>query len=252
MTAYTSIEERILKDLTSSSPEVLRTTVFEVAEHNLEVALPAVVNLFTTAPFGVQEAAEVVLRKMRGPKAVEALIPMLTSNSPMRQSLALDILEEIAGDNIPVLMPLLYSHNSRLRLKLIEIIVPYLPTFEEKYQLIVNFLYDESREIRLEVVYFLAGVESDDAIILLFEALHDIDDTVKIAAIEALTHRLILEVIPMFIELFETSSLEVKLKIINALSAFDDEQAHAALFSYANHEIEEVKTHALDIIKKLN
>ena len=81
--SYNDVE--ILDALENGDNETIRSAAFAAGDACLETAIPLLCERIKSENIGVQEAAEYGLRKIRGPQAINGLMPLLASDdAPVR------------------------------------------------------------------------------------------------------------------------------------------------------------------------
>ena len=109
-------EQEILQALASKDSMVVRQAAFEAANQGLKSALPLLVSLFESQSMGIIEAVEVAVRKIRGEEAVRLIIPVLRNEDATVRNIAMDILREIAEDDVQSMIDLVYDEDPDIRI----------------------------------------------------------------------------------------------------------------------------------------
>ncbi|MDE5831633.1 MAG: HEAT repeat domain-containing protein, partial [Desulfovibrio sp.] len=112
----------ILEALQSGDNEITRDAAFNAGDLALEAAVPLLCERIKSENIGVQEAAEYALRKIRGPRAIEGLLPLLKSDEAPVRNVAMDILREIGVDGIEKMQPFLKGDDPDLRIFISDIL----------------------------------------------------------------------------------------------------------------------------------
>lgn len=177
-------KEEILKMLKSSDPDKQREGAFEAREKEIKEAVPLLIPLLQSQDIGVQEAADLALRKIGGKEAVKSLVSFLDSEEPSLRNLAMDILRDLASEGVEYLLPLLSSEDKDLRIFAADIL-----GWSESYQAIAplckSLLEDEDVNVRYQAAVSLGLIGHPDAVKCLTQALDD-EEWVQFAVIEAL------------------------------------------------------------------
>ena len=123
--------------------------------------------------------------------------------------------------------------------------------FSKRLPMLAARVHDENREVRLAFMDVLGNCSDNAATELLSQALDDPDDWVRIRAIEALSRRRMVSVVPHLVRMLETSEIMVTLKIIEALGAIGDNVAFRTLLGVMGHEDPEVQQAAAEAIARI-
>lgn len=177
--------QAILRDLKSSETEVLREAAFNAAEARCEEAVPLLAKLLESDNLGVQEAGDMALRKIGGAATVHHMIPMLRADEAPLRNMAMDILREVGGDDVPSLVALLRDEDPDLRIFASDI-VGTLNTIAVVPPLCEALLKDHEVNVRYQAAVSLGNLPCPEAARCLNKALND-DEWVVFAVIEALT-----------------------------------------------------------------
>jgi HEAT repeat protein len=84
--------KKIIEHLNSEDPQEIREACFRIGEEECRDGIPYLVELLKSNNVGIQEAAELSLRKLGGEESVEALISLLWEEDVAVRNVAIDIL----------------------------------------------------------------------------------------------------------------------------------------------------------------
>lgn len=175
----------LIEELHSEDPAVVREAAFTAGRLKIEDAVPHLTALIESHNLGIQEAAEFALRKIRGPRSVAALCPLLRSDEAPVRNMAMDILREIGVDDLSALKVLLRDQDPDLRIFITDIlgstnnVLAVAPLCEA-------LLHDPEENVRHQAAMSLGNLGFPVAVDSLNIALHD-EEWVQFAAVEALT-----------------------------------------------------------------
>ncbi|MEZ0575283.1 HEAT repeat domain-containing protein [Halodesulfovibrio aestuarii] len=177
--------DKILNQLRSDESEVVRDAAFIAGAEKIECAVPELIRHMQEGNLGVQEAAERALRVIRGEKTVQAVIPLLVSEEAPVRNAAMDILREIAEDDLESVMGQLDSSNPDLRIFISDILGSSNSLFSVA-PLCDALLNDQEVNVRYQAAVSLGELGFSDAADSLIQALED-EEWVQFSVIEALT-----------------------------------------------------------------
>ena len=115
-------EQDILRRLASDDSSEVRQAAFEAGDLGLQSAVAPLVEHFANSSVGVQEAAERALRKIRGAATVQAVVPLLRSESVVVRNIAMDVLREVGSDDMATLTKLLHDDDPDIRIFISDIL----------------------------------------------------------------------------------------------------------------------------------
>ncbi len=173
----------ILQNLKDYDEAKVREATFVAGEYKCKDAIPFLVDLLQTDNIGLQEAAEISLRKINGPETVDALIPLLTHKDATIRNVAMDILRDIGSQNIDSLISLLESEDTDLRIFVADIL-GYIKSVIVVKPLCDLLLSDPDVNVRQQAAISLGKIGHPEAINCLKKALDD-EEWVQFAVIEA-------------------------------------------------------------------
>ena len=176
---------RILSLLERDIPESLRKGAQLAGEAMLPEAIPALIRNMSNTNTGVQEAVDRALRKIGGPTVVRAVIPMLRlENVPVR-NLAMDILRELGGSDLPAIEQLLHDDDPDIRIFAADILGS-AQSPNAVPPLCAALLQDPEVNVRYQAAVSLGTLAFPESAHCLNTSLGD-EEWVQFAAIEALT-----------------------------------------------------------------
>lgn len=174
----------ILKKLKSEDPSEIREGCFLVGEERCTEGIQILVELLKSNNVGIQEAAELSLRKIGGEASVEALIPLLWEEDAGVRNTAIDILREIGEQGLDLIIDLLDDKEPDIRIFAVDIL-GYCTNV-----LVINILCDVLQNdpdpnVRSQAAIGLGNMGYVEAIPCLERALED-EEWVKFSVIESL------------------------------------------------------------------
>ena len=170
--------------LESNEPELQREGAFMAGEAMCREAIPQLARLLVSPNLGVQDAADMSLRKLGGKEVVAAVIPLLRSEDAPARNLSMDILRQVGHHNVQPLIALLKDEDPDIRIFACDILGATRKLMAV-HPLCDSLLYDPEVNVRYQAAVSLGEIGKSDATEALNEALKD-DDWVKFAVIEAL------------------------------------------------------------------
>ncbi len=208
---------------------------------------------FLTHPYDdVKEAALESAIALNDPAVNARLAAMYREDEPLLRMMAVYAMGKIGvKDHFEDLTAALEDEVPDIRKVALEALAEDRIAFMERLPLLAPRLSDENREVRLAFVEVLGNCTENAATELLFQALDDPDDWVRIRAIEALARRRMVSAVPHLVKMLETSGLMVMLKIIEALGAIGDNVAFRTLLGVMGHEEPEVQQAAAEAIARI-
>lgn len=177
--------DKILDQLRSDNSEFVRDAAFVAGTEKIECAIPELIRHIQEGNLGVQEAADRALRAIRGEKSVQAVIPLLASEEAPVRNAAMDILREIAEDDLESVMSQLKSSDPDLRIFISDILGSTNSLFSVA-PLCEALLKDQEVNVRYQAAVSLGELGFSDAADSLIQALDD-EEWVQFSVIEALT-----------------------------------------------------------------
>ncbi|WP_022661050.1 HEAT repeat domain-containing protein [Paucidesulfovibrio longus] len=174
----------LLEQLKSSDTVDVREAAFLAGEGRCVEAVAALAALLEDENIGVQEAADVALRKIGGPATVEALVPLLRSERAPVRNLAMDILRQIGVQHLGVLVELVPDADADVRIFAADILGA-TGSVRAVEPLVRALLHDPEVNVRYQAAVSLGELGSVDAAAALGRAMKD-EEWVQYAAVEAL------------------------------------------------------------------
>lgn len=219
----------ILDVLQSGDNEAVRGAAFSAGDLCLEEAIPLLCERIKSENIGVQEAAEYALRKIRGPRAIAALLPLLASDEAPVRNVAMDILREIGVDGIEAMQPSLRGDDADQRIFITDIL-GYCKSHQSALLLSDALLKDPEVNVRYQAAVSLGNLAFPESVGCLCQAMHD-EEWVQFAVVEALAKINDPTAINALIKLLPLSSVLVSAAIIDALGDLGDIKIVPMLFN---------------------
>ncbi|MGE4291318.1 MAG: HEAT repeat domain-containing protein [Desulfovibrio sp.] len=176
-------EELLLHFKNADSVEV-REAAFLAGEERCVEAVPVLAALLENENIGVQEAADVALRKIGGAETVEAILPLLRSERAPVRNLAMDILRQIGAQHLEALVELIHDADADVRIFATDILGA-TGSVRAVTPLVRALLHDPEGNVRYQAAVSLGELGSDEAASALGRAMTD-EEWVQYAAVEAL------------------------------------------------------------------
>ncbi len=214
----------LLKHLKSSNSEFTRAVCFEAGERKLLEAIPYLVQHLQSANLGIQEAAEAALRAIRGAEVVDRLIPLLRIEHVPVRNAAMDILREIASDNVLSLIKLLQDEDVDIRIFAADILGSS-NSMQGMIALGESLTSDAAVNVRQQAASSLGSLGFIEAAEVLRLALKDEEEWVQFSAIESLASIKDDSCVDILIESLDSVSPLVAFTIIDALGEMDNVKA---------------------------
>ena len=220
---------QILEALRSGDNDNARSAAFSAGDMGMEEAVPLLCERIKSENIGVQEAAEYGLRKIRGPQAIEALLPLLRSDEAPVRNVAMDILREIGVDSIESMQPYLRDDDPDLRIFIADIL-GYCRSHQSALLLGDALLKDPEVNVRYQAAVSLGNLAFPESVGDLCQAMHD-EEWVQFAVVEALAKIKDPSAINALVQLLPQSSMLVSSAIIDALGGLGDIKTIPLLFN---------------------
>ncbi|MDR0239221.1 MAG: HEAT repeat domain-containing protein [Deltaproteobacteria bacterium] len=238
--------QRILQNLQSDDTEILRSAAFAAGDCKLAESVDLLCKGIASANIGVQEAAEYALRKIRGPRTVRSLLPLLRSDDAPLRNIAMDVLREIGADDLDVLHPLLHDADCDMRIFIADILgstksrksVASLcdsllkdPEVNVRYQAAVSLgslAFPEAVEclrlammdeewVQFSVVEALTKIRADSTVTALTQALSNCSPLVASIIIDALGEMGNIKAVPLLFKSLESASVPLRHKTVKSI-----------------------------------
>jgi HEAT repeat protein len=210
----------ILDSLQSGDYEAVRGAAFSAGNAELREAIPLLAEKIKSENIGVQEAAEYALRKLRGPESVDVLLPLLRVDDAPVRNVAMDILREIALDNIDDIRAYLHDNDPDIRIFIADIL-GHCRNLRSAFLLADALLKDPEVNVRYQAAASLGNLAFPDSVPVLCQAMHD-EEWVQFAVIEALAKIGASSAMNALIQLLPQASPLVSSAIIDALANIGD------------------------------
>ncbi len=221
--------EQVLEALKGGDNEDARSAAFNAGDMCLEDAVPLLCERIKSENIGVQEAAEYGLRKIRGPRAIDGLLPLLSSDDAPVRNVAMDILREIGVDGIEIMQPALRGDDADLRI-FISDILGYCRSHQSALLLGEALLKDPEVNVRYQAAVSLGNLAFPESVGSLCRAMQD-EEWVQFAVVEALAKINDPAAISALVKLLPLSSPLVSAAIIDALGELGDIKTIPMLFN---------------------
>ena len=176
--------KKIIEHLNSEDPQEIREACFRIGEEECRDGIPYLVELLKSNNVGIQEAAELALRKLGGEESVEALISLLWEEDVAVRNVAIDILRDIGDQGLYILINLLEEDDSDIRIFVVDIL-GYTNNLMVVKPLCEILSRDPNPNVKSQAAISLGRLGCLEAVSCLEQALND-EDWVKFSAIEAL------------------------------------------------------------------
>lgn len=220
--------EKVLAILQSDDTDALRDAAFSAGDMNLEEAIPLLCQHVSSSNIGIQEAAEYALRKIRGPKAVAALLPLLSYESASVRNVAMDILREICVDGIESMRHYLTGDDPDIRIFIADIL-GYCRSHQAAVLLGEAMLKDPEVNVRQQAAVSLGNLAYPESVNDLVQAMQD-EEWVQFSAVEALAKIKDPSAIKAMVDLLPKSTMLISSAIIDALGNMGDVKTIPLLF----------------------
>ncbi|HJA79183.1 HEAT repeat domain-containing protein [uncultured Desulfovibrio sp.] len=219
---------QILENLQSEDSDAIRSGAFAAGDAGLEEAIPFLCKHLTSENLGIQEAAEYALRKIRGPRTVDAVLPLLcTDDAPIR-NVAMDILREIGVDNMRTLRDWLHNEDPDVRI-FVSDILGYTKDHLSVPLLGEVLLHDPEVNVRYQAAISLGNLGYPEAVDYLAKAMED-EEWVQFAVVEALSRINDESTIRALVQVLPQVSPLVCSAIIDAIGSVGDIKTIPLLF----------------------
>lgn len=219
----------IMEMLASGDSEAMRSAAFAAGDQELEEAIPLLCESVKSSNIGVQEAAEYALRRIRGPKTVAAILPLMKSDEAPVRNVAMDILREIGVDSIDSMQSYLRGEDADLRI-FISDILGYCQSHQSAILLADALLKDPEVNVRYQAAVSLGNLAYPESVSALCQAMHD-EEWVQFAVVEALAKINDPAAMNALVKLLPISSPLVSSAIIDALGELGDVKIIPLLFN---------------------
>lgn len=236
----------IIRLLHSPDPTDIREAAFAAAAARFEEAVPALAELLKSANLGVQEAADMALRKIGGSRAVAAIIPLLRSEEAPARNLSMDLLRALGSQDLPAVVALLHDDDPDIRIFASDIlgacdnamaVAPLCdamlkdPEVNVRYQAAVSLgalgrpeatrglnqaLADEEW-VQYAVIEALSKIRDDSSVGALVSAMHKSSDLVASMIVEALGEMGNVKAVPLLLRYMDKTSTALRNKIVKAV-----------------------------------
>lgn len=221
--------EQVIDSLKSNDTDAARSAAFTAGDMFLEDAVPLLCEKVKSENIGVQEAAEYALRKIRGPKTIACLLPLLASDDAPVRNVSMDILREIGVDGLDAMKPCMRGDDADLRI-FISDILGYCRSLQSATLLSDALLKDPEVNVRYQAAVSLGNLGYPESVGSLCQAMRD-EEWVQFAVVEALAKINDPSAINALVKLLPISSTLVSAAIIDALGELGDIKTIPMLFN---------------------
>lgn len=177
--------KKVLEKLGADDTEVLREAAFEAGEGECFSCVPRLAELLLSENLGVQEASDHALRTLGGQETVQAVIPLMRSDSAPVRNLAMDILREVGNQDFDSLVELMHDDDPDIRIFTTDILGSTNNPAAVK-PLCEALLKDPEVNVRYQAAVSLGDLGRAEAAKCLNSAMQD-EEWIQFAVIEALT-----------------------------------------------------------------
>lgn len=205
----------VFEALAGDDPFLQRSAAFTARDKKLAKAVPLLAPLLESENLGVQEAAELALKKIRGPESVRCVAPLLRSENPGVRNSAMSILRKIGGDDFKTLVDLTQDQDPDIRIFMADILGSV--GSRVALEMLAKLVADESSNVRYQAAISLGMLGLPEAAGYLRSVLDDEEEWVRFAAVEALASIQDDSCVDIFIQALPSSSLLVASTIVDAL-----------------------------------
>lgn len=220
--------QKILEDLQSNDPDVIRSAAFSAGDAKLADAVELLCKHVQSSNIGVQEAAEYALRAIRGTRTILAIMPLLRSDDAPIRNIAMDVLREIGSDDIAAIQPLLRDADPDMRIFMADILG--CTNSPQAVPLLCDaLLKDPEVNVRYQAAVSLGALAYPEAVNSLAQAMND-EEWVQFSVVEALTKIRADSTINALVQSLSKSSELVSSIIIDALGTMGNTKAVPLLF----------------------
>ncbi|GAU09800.1 HEAT repeat domain-containing protein [Desulfoplanes formicivorans] len=238
--------EQILTLLQSDEPESQREGAFMAGEAMVRESIPYLTAMLTSPNLGVQDAADMSLRKIGGREVVDALVPLLRSENVPARNLAMDILRQIGSHHVEPIIALLDDPDPDIRIFASDILGS-TNNYMAVPPLCNALLHDDEVNVRYQAAVSLGELGKPEATDALNKAL-GADDWVNFAVIEALMKIGDDDSITALMGALDHSSELVASIIIDALGKLGRIRAVPVLVKYLDKSTEALRNKTLRAI----
>ncbi|SDN60694.1 HEAT repeat [Desulfonauticus submarinus] len=200
----------------------------------------------------VKDTALDSLIQIGGDKVLKGFKNFFKDNDPLHRLMAIYAFGELrAEEYIDLVKEALEDEVVDIRKVALESLAKLCKKSQEVLDLVGSKLKDESNEVRLTLVELMSKCDHKDVVSYLVEALDDVDDWVKIRALEALIEKgeINEEITNKIISFLNYPNKIVVLKAIEALGELRTEKAFLSLLDMLeidDYEIQDAVENALD------
>jgi len=214
--------------LDGNDTDVLRDAAYEAGEAGCLETVPYLAKLLCSQNLGVQEAADMALRKIGGKEVVAAVKPLLRSDEAPARNAAMDILRDVGSQDFPTLLELLHDSDPDIRIFASDILGS-TESQQAVAPLCEALLKDPEVNVRYQAAVSLGELAFPEASKGLGKALGD-EEWVQFAVIEALAKIRDASSVGALVSALDKSSDLVASMIVDALGEIGNIKAVTMLF----------------------
>jgi HEAT repeat protein len=244
--SVTMDHEQMFALLQSDEPESQREGAFMAGEAMDRETIPYLTAMLSSPNLGVQDAADMSLRKIGGREVVDALLPLLRSENVSTRNLAMDILRQIGSHHVEPIIALLEDPDPDVRIFASDILGS-TNNYMAVAPLCDALLHDEEVNVRYQAAVSLGELGKPEATEALNKALGE-DDWVNFAVIEALMKIGDDDSITALMDALDHSSELVASIIVDALGKLGHIRAVPVLVQYLDKSTAALRNKTLKAI----
>ncbi len=226
----------LIQQMADSDPDIRRQSILNLKRSDLtgcqQEVIPHIIASLGDEHIAVREAAEDILITLGGRDVVNALIPCLSDTSTTILNYAIEILSQVGGGAIDLILPLLESKDHDIR-KFGCDILGNLKYSQSVYELI-ELLGDPHVNVAIAAGEALGKIGNTEAVPYLIRALKHPDTWMKCIAAEALGKIGDLRAVDPFINMSVYEDPIVLYTVIKAMGNFQDQRVLPYILSIVN------------------
>ncbi len=238
--------QSILAQLSSGQTELVREAAYNAGESGCEESVPLLAGLLRSKNVGIQEAAEIALRKIGGASTVRSVLPLLRSDEAPVRNVAMDILRTVGDQDFESLVTILRDDDPDIRIFAADIlgstrnilaVAPLCdallkdPEVNVRYQAAVslgdlafhegapclNRALEDEEWVQFAVIEALAKIKDDTSVGALVLALNRSSDLVASMIVDALGEMGNIKAVNLLLRRMDASPTALRNKIVKAV-----------------------------------
>jgi HEAT repeat protein len=238
--------QSIFTQLSSGQTELVREAAYNAGESRCEESVPLLAGLLRSKNIGIQEAAEVALRKLGGASTVRSVLPLLRSDEAPVRNVAMDILRSVGDQDFESLVTILRDDDADIRIFAADIlgstrnvlaVAPLCdallkdPEVNVRYQAAVslgdlafhegarclNRALEDEEWVQFAVIEALAKIKDDTSVGALVLALSRTSDLVASMIVDALGEMGNIKAVNLLLRRMDASPTALRNKIVKAV-----------------------------------